>query len=175
MTRSKLRLVAWLLVGSWLLPAAPAQAIITITVVATYGIVGPSHVAVAGTWIITEAGLTVDGAAYLDRLAGQKYTYAVPVDVYVGLIQPDGRFASWVGDPRAPSLLIGPAPVPLLAGVVPSDVSSSQRVHQFGASDARGWYVLYGLVVDAGADPLDPHRWITTSFFPLLVTPPVTQ
>ena len=175
MTRSKARLVAWLLMGSMLLSVAPAQAIITIVVTATYGITGPTHVAVVGTGIITEAGLTVDGAAYLDRLAGQRYTFALPVDVYVGLILPDGRFASWVGDPRSPSLSMGAAPVPLATGAFPSDVTTSQRIQQFGASDPQGWYVLYGLVVSAGKNPLDPHHWISTSFFPLLLAPPVSQ
>lgn len=35
------------------------------------------------------------------------------VDWYVGLIAPDGRFLSFVGDPDAPTLAAGATPVPL--------------------------------------------------------------
>jgi hypothetical protein len=78
------------------------------------------------------------------------------VDVYVGAIRPDGRFMSWVGDPLASTFVTGQAPVPLFAGVVPTvGTRNFQRSLSFAAGAGPGWCVLYGLVVRAGANPLD--------------------
>jgi hypothetical protein len=109
------------------------------------------------------------------------YSSAQPnlhADVYVGAILPDGRFVSWVGNPQAPTptLVAGAAPVPFLSNVVlPAATTVFQRTHSFAAVEPQGWYWLYGLIVAPGADPLDPHHWLNTYFFPLLVTPPVTR
>ena len=92
-----------------------------------------------------------------------------PCDVYVGASLPDGRFLSWVGDPQAPTLVTSAAPIPFLADVTAAETTSFNLLHRFTAVDPQGWYILYGLVVAAGADPLDPRRWIDTYFFPLLV------
>jgi hypothetical protein len=97
--------------------------------------------------------------------------------VYVGTILSDGRFVSWTGEPRGATAVTGNAPVPLLAGILPTTAPQYfQRYLRLTAADPQGWHVLYGLAVRAGADPLDPREWAgwnATSFFPILVLPPI--
>jgi hypothetical protein len=94
----------------------------------------------------------------------------IAVDVYVGILGPDGQSAaSWTGSAQAPVLVKGP-PVPFLPNVVPqASVSYRLVVPDIAAGEAPGWYVLYGLVVVAGSDPKDPKHWLSSSFVPLLL------
>ena len=170
----KLGLMAWLVASSLLLPVTSSAGLarLSMGVVATDGM-RTFHVTPIGAEISMEATLSVKGGILIEGP-----NCVVPVvhcDVYVGAIVPDGRFVSWVGDPQAPTLVTSAAPIPFLADVTAAETTSFRLNHSFTAVDPQGWYVLYGLVVAAGADPLDPHRWLDTSFFPLLVTPPVTQ
>ena len=140
--------------------AVPILSSVSITVYATHGM-GPIHTTPVGAGFRMDAILSLD---YDDHPG--------PIDVYVGAILPDGRFASWVGDPREPSLRISAAPVPFLANLTPVDATYNLNV-RFSSTDPQGWYTLFGIIVPAGADPLDPDRWLSTSFYPLLVTPAV--
>lgn len=155
-------LAASLVALSLLQPAAgravPILSPVSITVYATYGM-GPIHTTPITAAFRMDAILSID---YDD----------IPrsVDVYVGAILPDGRFASWVGDPQKPSVSTGAKPVPFLVSLTPVDATYNLN-EQLSSTDQRGWYTLYGIIVPAGADPLDPHRWLSTSFYPLLVTP----
>ena len=164
----KLRLVAWLVAGSLLLPGTSrAQidfpALPSITVAASNGGFRTYNIRIGGK-IFMETTLSVT-----------EFIPFLHVDVYVGAILPDGRFASWVGDPQAPTLVTGAAPVPLVANVVPAATTYYFRpAYTFTAADAQGWYWLYGIVTRAGTDPLLPV-WIDVSFWPFLVSPPVTQ
>jgi len=93
----------------------------------------------------------------------------IAVDVYVGILAPDGQSASWTGSAQAPVLVKGP-PVPFLKNVVPAaSVSYRLVIPDFASGEAPGWYMLYGLVVVAGSDPGDPKHWLSSSFVPLLV------
>ena len=97
------------------------------------------------------------------------------VDIYVGVRAPDGRFLSLVGDPKAPSLVPSPAPVPWLVGV---DVDGFQQFTaplSFTARAPQGWHALYGVIVESGTSFHDPVNWISASFFPLLVHPDATS
>lgn len=98
-----------------------------------------------------------------------------PVDVYVGAILPDGRFASWVGTPQAPAVVTGAAPVPFILDVNLLEKSETAVRVEFTATEPAGWYLLYGIVVTTGGAPFDPASWISTHFYPLLMVPAVTQ
>ena len=93
----------------------------------------------------------------------------ITVDVYVGILAPDGQSTSWTGSAQAPVLVKGTA-VPFLKNVVPTaSVSYRLVIPDFASGEARGWYFLYGLVVLAGSDPGDPRYWLSASFSPLSV------
>jgi len=162
---SKILLVVGLVAISLFRPeasrAAPFLTPVSITVYATYGI-GPLHTTPIGAGILMDAVVSLEYGDFPHR-----------VDLYVGAILPDGRFASWVGDPAQPSLATGGTPQPFLVNVIPAEASYSLTVQQFSGGDPTGWYTLYGIIVPAGAPPLDPGRWLSTSFSPLLVTPPL--
>ena len=172
---AKLGLVACLVLVPAIVGAAVPLAPV-ITVVAGTGLVGLTHTIPIGGGIIMEVDLSFqDLGGLLDtRMADS----AGGTDLYVGAILPDGRFMSWVGDPQASTFVTGPSPVPLLVGFIPKEGAQFFSRHlNFAVGDPQGWYVLYGLIVRAGANPLDPREWggwNPTSFYPFLVTPPVT-
>ena len=121
------------------------------------------HHATAGSWI------------FMDAVLSTQQDSATRSDVYVGVVTPDGRNASWVGDPQAPIFVVGP-PVPFLADVIltePPPLTPPYRM-LIHVTAPEGWYMLYGLVVGAGQDPGDPRNWRNASFFPLLITKPET-
>lgn len=160
--------VAWaaLVVASCLLWSAGQAAAVSvgavpqITVLASNSVGVVVHDTSAGATITMDAVIEAEGAA------------PITADVYVGILSPDGQSASWAGSPEAPTLVNGP-PVPFLKNVVPTGAVSYRLViPNFAASGARGWYMLYGLVVIAGSDPGDPKRWFSSSFVPLLVNAP---
>jgi hypothetical protein len=98
----------------------------------------------------------------------------IAADVYVGILTPDGQSASWTGPAQAPVLVKGS--VPFLKNVVPAaSVSYRLVIPDFASGEARGWYILYGLVVLAGSDPGNPRYWLSSSSFPLLVTDSAPQ
>jgi len=148
-----------------LMPSAASRAVpilsaVSVTVYATHGM-KPIHTTPVSPGFRMDAIVSLD---YEDSPS--------PVDLYVGAILPDGRFASWVGDPRTPSVSIGTTPVPFLVNHTPEDAAYNLN-QPLSLTDPTGWYTLYGIIVPAGADPLDPNRWVSTSFYPLLVTPPL--
>jgi hypothetical protein len=108
-------------------------------------------------------------------LSVEQVNALLPVDVYIGVILPDGRFVSWVGDSAMPTLVIRATPVAFLSNVVPRETTAFRVPYILGASDPLGWYMLYGLVVSTDADPVEPSNWIRSSFFPLLVRPALNQ
>jgi hypothetical protein len=118
------------------------------------------HATAVGAGLFIHATLTVE-----------QPNPVVRVDIYIGLISPTGQFESFVGDPEAPTLAAGSAPMPLLTNVVPEQTQSFRVPRTFVPSEPQGWYVVYGLVVPTGAEPLIPNTWIDTSFFPLSVQP----
>jgi hypothetical protein len=111
--------------------------------------------------VVAEALLTIPDSEWTEG-----------VDVYVGVTLPSGESFSWVGgnDP-SPRLAASATPTPLLVGVVPTQPATFSVVHTFTTGNPLGWYRFYGLVVPAGADPVDPRRWLNASFFPFHVTP----
>jgi hypothetical protein len=153
--------------------AIPLQ--VSVTVVAATGLGGFTHATPAGGFTFMEVQFVFESFGFLDARNADSNA---AVDVYVGAILPDGRFMSWVGDPLASTFVTGQAPVPLFAGVVPAvGTRNFQRSLSFTAGAAQGWYVLYGIVVRAGADPLEPREWggwNPAAFYPFLVTPPIT-
>jgi len=77
------------------------------------------------------------------------------------------------------AFVTGPAPVPLFAAAAPEvGTHHAYRWIHFSDGAAPGWYVLYGIVVRAGANPLDPREWDgwnPAAFYPLVVTPATTS
>ncbi|HMH50712.1 MAG TPA: hypothetical protein VK548_10795 [Candidatus Acidoferrum sp.] len=157
---------------SWLLPvtasaAIPLQSFVTVT--AGNGFVPSIHTAPLGPFTVMEVAVEFASFGFLD-VPNADSVFAV--DVYVGMILPDGRFVSWVGDPFGSSFVTGPAPAPLFVGVVPS--VGNHHAYRWLTLTTPGWCVLYGLVVRAGANPLDPREWAgwnPAAFYPLLVVP----
>ena len=166
----KLGLMTCLVAGSLLLPVtSSAVGRLSIQVAASNGLF-TFHATRIGSAFFWEATLSVndllvEGPNCVVNVGGN-FGHC---DVYVGASLPDGRFVSWVGDPQAPTLVTSAAPIPFLADVTAAKTTSFRLVHRF--TDPQGWYILYGLVVPAGADPLDPRRWTDTYFFPFLVGP----
>ncbi len=167
---ARLRLVTWLAACSWIVPVS-AGAVIPlqsfVTVMAGDGLTGFSHTAPIGRFTVMEVAFAFESFGFFDASNADSN-----VDVYVGMILPDGRFMSWVGDPLASTFVTGQAPVPLFAGVVPS--VGTQHFYRWLTPATPGWCILYGLVVRAGANPLDPREWAgwnPAAFYPFLVTP----
>jgi MFS superfamily sulfate permease-like transporter len=143
--------------GSHALSVGPVP---QITVLASNAVENVVHSAPIGTAITMDAVIEADGALPL------------AADVYVGVLSPDGHSSSWTGNPQAPVLVKGPT-VPFLRNIVTTGAVSYRIViPNFGAGGLQGWYMLYGVVVITGSDPGDPKHWISSSFFPLLVTAP---
>ncbi len=86
-----------------------------------------------------------------------------PTDIYVGAIRPDGQFASWIGNPQAPTVVIGAVPVPLVVNVDLVETSQTATRLDFVAQEPVGLYVLYGIVTRTGSRPFDPAYWISTT------------
>jgi hypothetical protein len=167
-----LRLVICLVVVSWLLPAMagaaiPLQSFVTVT--AGDGFTPSTHTAPLGPFTVMEVAVEFASFGFFDASSADSFP---AIDVYVGMILPDGRFMSWVGDPYGSTFVTGPAPTPLFAGVVPS--VGKYHVYRWLTLATPGWCVLYSLVVRAGANPLDPREWAgwnPAAFYPLLVVP----
>jgi hypothetical protein len=143
-------------------PAPPVLKPPAIAISATDGFV-TVQTTPRGSPIVMEAKLTVPdpGGARLD--------------VYLGVVPPGGELLSWVrGQFDFPRLTASAAPVPYLVNF-PVSSWTSKVLYRAPAADAEGWHTLYGLIVPPGADPFDPARWISSSFFPFLVTPPAPQ
>ena len=177
---AKVAVIATLLATSLFVPGAGGVAraqLPSMTVIATDELLGIRlHTVPIGYLLSMEALLSFEDIVFYDGAS------AVPVvryDVYVGVMLPDGRFASWTGDPHAATLVTGAAPVPILAGILPTTaLQFFRRHHNFTAADPLGWHVLYGLAVRSGANPLDPREWAgsdAASFFPVLILPPTQQ
>ena len=138
-------------------PEIPPQ--VSIAVSANEG-AGPIRVTTVGSWIGITALVTA-----LDGLPAGLFD----VDVYVGLMRPDGDTVWVTGNALAPTTITSPLPVPFFAGV-PAKTTAFGATYRF-STDPPGWYFLNGVVVFAGTDPRDPCRWIDMSTFPFLVTP----
>lgn len=72
--------------------------------------------------------------------------------------------------------MAGQAPIPLLAGIVPV-VGTQNFLRSLRFATAPGWYILYGIVVRAGANALDPGEWSGWNpavFYPFVVPSPFT-
>jgi hypothetical protein len=89
----------------------------------------------------------------------------VKVDVYAGFMRPNGDTVWVTGTALAPMLTASAVPVPFLVGA-PAKATAFGVTYRFVSTDLRGWYLLNGLVVRAGADPHDPCQWMNTSTFP---------
>ncbi|HMH50711.1 MAG TPA: hypothetical protein VK548_10790 [Candidatus Acidoferrum sp.] len=178
---TKLTLIATLLASSLLIVSAArgvaAAQLPSMTVIATDEQLGIRlHAVPIGYSLSMEALLSFEDIVFYD---GSSALPVVQYDVYVGVMLPDGRFASWTGDPHAATLVTGTAPVPILAGILPTTAPQFFRRYQgFTAADPQGWHVLYGLAVRAGANPLDPREWAgwnAAVFFPILILPQTQQ
>ncbi len=133
-----------------------------ITVRATDGIETDTHYTAPGATIMMDASIVLP-------VTDADTPRPPHVDVYIGIIGPDGGTAFWTGSPQAPTLVRGPA-TPFLANIAPTKSVSYHFVAQdFASRQDHGWYKLYGVVVPAGSDPADPRYWLSSSFFPFLV------
>ena len=97
--------------------------------------------------------------------------WGVRLDVYLGVVPPDGEPLSWVrGQFDFPTLTESAVPLPYLKNV-PLFSGTFRQMYRAPAGDVQGWHTLYALIVPPGGDPLDPRQWISSSFAPFLVTP----
>jgi len=97
-----------------------------------------------------------------------------PVDVYFGVLAPDGRFFSWVPQTgSAPLLLEGlhPAGRAITATAISSaGLLGSDPRHLFAAGHPLGLYSVAVILVATAADPTDPRRWFAATMSPLLIS-----
>ena len=157
---------------SWRLPATagsviPLQSFVRI--MAGDGFIPSIHTAPLGPFTVMEVAVEFASFGFLDVPNADSN---LAVDIYMGIVLPDGRFMSWVGDPHSATFVTGPTPAPLFAGVVPS--VGTYPAYRWLTLATPGWCVLYGIVVRAGANPLDPREWVGWNpavFYPLLVVP----
>src|SRR5262249_46824600 len=96
----------------------------------------------------------------------------VKVDVYAGLIRPNGSRVWISGTALAPTLVESATPVPFLAGVTGKSTAIAAP-YRFAAADPRGWYTSLGAVVSAGVALGAPCGWIDPAAAPLLVSDPL--
>jgi hypothetical protein len=124
---------------------------------------GPSssHVAFTGSTILVEGQITTR-FAFPDDFT---------MDVYAGIIRPNGTTVSLTGTVFAPTFTESAAPLPFLSGV-PEKPMTFGATYRLRPTDPPGWYVIYGLVARPRSDPRDPCGWWDTSSFPLLVIEP---
>jgi hypothetical protein len=96
--------------------------------------------------------------------------WGVRLDVYLGVVPPDGGPLSWVrGQFDFPTLTGSAVPVPYLKNV-PLFSGTYRQLYRAPAAEIQGWHTLYGVIVPPGADPLDPRQWISSSFARFLIT-----
>jgi len=132
-------ILALALVQSGASRAVPVLSSVSITVYATHGM-GPIHTRPVGPGFRMDAILSLE---YADS--------AAPLDLYLAAILPDGRFASWVGDPKSPSVTVEAVPVPFLKNFTPVDASATYNLTQpLATADPTGWYMLYGIITAPG-------------------------
>lgn len=88
-------------------------------------------------------------------------------DLYVGAALPDGRFASWVGA-GTPTLVIGPAPVPVAPRMTFDGIRTFTVIHTFDRSEPGGGYLLFAILVRPGKNALDAKQWIDAAVFTIV-------
>ncbi|HMS06665.1 MAG TPA: hypothetical protein PKD73_12880 [Burkholderiaceae bacterium] len=102
--------------------------------------------------------------------------FLMGVDLYLGLFETDMRpIASWVSDGSSTYLVPGLSP---LARNFKSSTRSTfstltdtpgQLTYTLTGTERPGWYLLGGIMVFAGQDPLNPLNWLVVSTVPLRV------
>lgn len=90
-------------------------------------------------------------------------------DVYLGLLRPDGTFASvLLQDGQFTLIPTGGAPAPLLRNSpLRLDFSAPVLTHPWAPADPAGSYTAFAVLVRAGQDPFNRANWLavgTTSF-----------
>lgn len=90
-------------------------------------------------------------------------------DVYLGLLRPDGTFASvLLQDGQFTLIPTGGAPAPLLRNSpLRLDFSAPVLTHPWAPADRAGSYTAFAVLVRAGQDPFNRANWLavgTTSF-----------
>jgi len=84
----------------------------------------PSISVIAADGMFTFHSARIGFGQFMEALLSvQQVNTLLPVDIYIGVILPDGRSVSWVGDPRAPTFVIRATPVPFLTNVVPTETT----------------------------------------------------
>lgn len=96
-----------------------------------------------------------------------------PVDVYFGVLAPDGRFFSWVPQSGSVPLLLE-GMYPAGRAITATAISSAGLLgrdpqHLFSAGHPLGIYSVAVILVATAADPADPRQWFAASMSPLLL------
>ena len=95
-----------------------------------------------------------------------------PIDVYVGVITPGGRFLSWIpGTANVPVLVEGLSPAG--RGLTATSISGaallgSHPQYLFSAADPPGLYSLFVILAVAGTDA-SKGLWFGAAMSPLLI------
>ena len=144
------------IIGGGSLPDLPRE--IAISVTAGEGPV-PRRVFRPGSTVLIEGQITTPASAATSTM-----------DVYGGIIRPNGSTAWLTGTVFAPTFTDSALPLPFLAGV-PEKTMSFGATYRLQPNDPPGWYVLFGLVARPRSDSRDPCWWQDTYVFPLLVEP----
>ncbi len=110
----------------------------------------------------------------LEFVAAVSRADSSPIDMYFGIIVPDGRIFSWIsGTANVPILLEGLFPAAQL--VTGTAISSAELLgknpqHIFSADHPLGLYSVFFFLVPTGADPGDPRQWIAATMSPLMIS-----
>gem|GEM_PF-4265622 len=110
----------------------------------------------------------------LEFAATVSRTDSSPVDMYFGIISPDGRVFSWnSGLTSVPIFLEGLSPAGRLVTdtvISSADLLGKNPQHTFSADHPLGLYSVFFFLVPAGADPGDSRQWIAATISPLVIS-----
>ena len=110
----------------------------------------------------------------LEFVAAVSRVDSSPVDVYFGIIIPDGRIFSWIsGTANVPIFLEGLFPA--AQRITDTTISNAELLgenprHIFSAGHPLGLYSVFFFLVPTGADPGDSRQWISATMSPLVIS-----
>lgn len=137
-----------------------------ITILTLDAILAPAVTVPVFTW--RTGGRPLEFDAVVSRLDSSA------VDVYFGVIVPDGRIFSWIsGTANIPILLEGLFPAAHRitdTAIFTAGLLGRNPQHSFSADHPLGLYSVFLFLVPTGAVPSDPRQWIAATMSPLVIT-----
>jgi hypothetical protein len=118
------------------------------------------------------SGLQYSLNATIHSLTG---TLAATVDIYFGVLTPEGVSQSWIKSGDNTALVKGFQPLfsgISLVGGVDSGIANIQGrdiKHQFSGTEMKGMYTVYAILAKSGTDATNPDNWVGVSMTPLFL------